>query len=241
MNNFRTDDQFIYLNDPYMEFYIPLDYFDETKKFAEDFSDYVNVLGIFTVGIFKDGKISEYKTMKHPYMIKVYVYESETRTVSIPHVGDVRCKVICFNKDQKVMDAQLIRDAINALTYLNLITNGKVPHSVPYDKAAVLWQKNQEMNDVNFGVRPEVEETVLSLVYRKKGVLSEKFAKTFGSEQHTDPFNYDTADLRKVCQYASTFSSVTFEDIDTMITTSINRARNKIPEMYTPVEQTIKM
>ena len=49
------------------------------------------------------------------------------------------------------------------------------------------------------------------------------------------------ASIRKICQYASTFSSITFEDIDSMITTSVNRAREKKPEADTPVEMLFKL
>ena len=241
MSHFKSDNKYIYLEDPYMEFYVPLEYFDQTKRFAEDYSSYINVLGIFSVGIFKDGKVSEFKTLKNPYMIKCYVYESEIRTVDIPHIGEIRCKVISYNKGQKVMDSQIVEDSVNGLMFLNLMINGKLPKSCPYDKVFDLWDKNKTMNSVDFGVRAEVEEMIVSLVYRTKGKLTEKFAKTFGADKNTDPYQYDMVDLRKVCQYASTFSAITFEDFDTMVTTSINRARNKTPEMYTPIEETIKM
>ena len=241
MGSFRSDGKFIYLEDSHMEFYVPVDYFDESKHFAKDYSSYIEVLGVFDVGLFKDGKVYDYKVLNHPYMIKAYVYDSEIKTVNIPKAGEVKCKVISFEKGQKIMDASIVQDSVNGLMFLNLIIGGKIPKLCPYNKAYSLWIKNKEMHGVNFGVRPEVEEMILALVYREKGKLTSKFSKYYGLDEKANPYNFELADLRKVCQYASTFSAVTFEDFDTMVTTSINRSRNHTPESYSPIEDTIKM
>ena len=47
--------------------------------------------------------------------------------------------------------------------------------------------------------------------------------------------------IREICQYTSTFTAVTYEDIDAMITTSLNRTKTKAPEAYSPVEDIIKL
>ena len=49
------------------------------------------------------------------------------------------------------------------------------------------------------------------------------------------------ASIRSVCQYASTFSAITFEDMDSMITASVNRLRDKKEESESPVENLFKM
>ena len=54
-------------------------------------------------------------------------------------------------------------------------------------------------------------------------------------------FDYQTASIRQICQYTSTFTALTFEDIDSMITTSLNRSRNKGNEVDSPIERIIKM
>lgn len=241
MGSFKSDGKFIYLEDAHMEFYVPMEYFDPTKHFAQDFSSYINVLGIFPVGIFKNGKIAEYKTMKHPYMIKVYCYDNDVQTITIPKIGDIRCKVIAFNKGQKIMDAVHVEDSVDGLMFLNMILDGKIPATCPYDQVYQLWHKNKVMNGIDYGVRAEVEEMILALMYRNKYNLSEKFATVYGASKTVDPYEYKMVNVRQVCQYASTFSGITFEDFDTMVTTSINRSRNKTPEMYAPIEDTIKM
>ena len=237
---FRKDNEFVYLTDDYMEFYIPLDFFDQSKRFAVDFSSYIETLGLFYVGIFEKGSFKEFKVMKQPYTITVYVYDSENRTVQLPD-GETVCKVLKYNKNAALMNSKIIQDAQSSLEYLDLVMGGKVPSSVPYNMVAIFCQKNKMVNKVNFGVRPEVEEMVIALNYRNPNDLSEPFAITYGGNLAVSPHAYTTVGTRQICQYASTFSSLTFEDMDAMLTTSINRSRKKGKEKFSPIEDVIKM
>ena len=237
---FKKENGFIYSDVEYMEFYVPLEFFDQTKRYAVDFSSYIETLGLFYVGIFKGGQLQEYKVMKQPYQISVFVYDSEHKNVSLPS-GETACKILKFNKGAKIMNAKIIQDAQTSLQYLDMVMGGKIPPSVPYDMAADVFQKNKMVNKVNFGVRPEVEEMVIALNYRNPNNLAEPFAKLYGSDLSVSPYAYKTVSTRQICQYASTFSSLTFEDMDSMITTSINRSRDKGVEQFSPVEEIIKM
>jgi hypothetical protein len=49
------------------------------------------------------------------------------------------------------------------------------------------------------------------------------------------------ASIRQICQYASTFTALWFEDFDAMVTTSLNRTRENKPEANSPLEKIIKM
>jgi hypothetical protein len=224
-----------------MEFYIPLAFFDEQKKYAVDYSSYIETLGLFYAGIFENGNFKKYEVTKHPYQIKMYVYNSSNEVKDFPQEKGVPCKVLRYHRGMKVMDAKVIQDSQNSLQYLDIVMDGKIPKSIPYDKTAELWTKNQRTNNVGFGVRSEVEEMVLSLNYRNPKDLSQTFASLYGSDLSISANDYETVGIRQICQYASTFSSITFEDMDTMITTSINRARKKGKETFSPVEETIKM
>lgn len=237
---FRKDSNYVYLDTDYMEFYIPLEFFDQSKRYAIDYSSYIETLGLFYVGIFENGKLKNYRVMKQPYQITVYVYDSENRNINLPG-GETPCKVLKYNKNMKLMNSKIIQDAQSSLQYLDMVMNGKVPSSVPYDMAASLCQKNKMVNKVNFGVRPEVEEMVIALNYRNPSDLSEPFAKIYGGDINVSPYAYVTVGTRQICQYASTFSSLTFEDMDSMLTTSINRSRNKGTEQFSPIEEIIKM
>lgn len=239
MSPFRSDGSFIYLNEPYCEFYIPMYYFDTTKRFAEDLSDKIHVLGLFNVGIFNNGKLKELRTLNLPTMIDIFVYDSELREVTMSNGETTQCKVIKYLKDAKIMQSMIIADDGNVKDYLKFLLAGNLPPLIPYSKGLQLWLKNQSMNDVNFGIASSYLELILSVMYRNPDDLSQKFA-TIASNHGVSDYDYAGCSIRQICQYNSTFTALTFEDMDSMITTSLNKSRDKVKERESPVEQIIK-
>lgn len=241
MSIFKSDGNHIILNTDYCEFYIPLYYFDSTKRFAEDFRDYISVLGIFNVGIFENGKFSKLSTFNIPTFIELKVYDSEERIVSLAGDEEVPCKVCKYYKGNIICNSTLIEDSSNVELFLNMIISGSLPKTIPYNKALDIWRKNLELNKVSFGVSSTVLELLLSVMYRNKDKPEEKFSKKIGKDSSVSEYDYQMVNIRQVCQYASTFTAVTFEDIDSMLTTSLNRTREKKKETESPIEKVIKM
>lgn len=239
---FRSDGTFIYLKAPYCEFYIPQSFFKSTAGFAEDRGEVIRGMGLFDVGIFNDGKLVEIKTLNIPTWIELFVHESENRDVKLPGSdGLVPCKVLIYYSGAKVMSSSIIEDSSNVQSYLSLICGGKLPTSVPYGKSAQIWRKNQQMNGVHLGVPAVIEEMILSVAYRDKNNMGQKFCKVIGRNKNVSEYDYSMASIRQICQYASTFTALWFEDFDAMITTSLNRTRENKPEANSPLEKIIKM
>lgn len=243
MKNFRSDNEFIYLERPHCEFYIPLSYFESASGFAEDLGQKINTLGVFNVGFFDNGKLTEKRILNIPTWIELFVYDYEIRSVTFrDDAPPVQCKVLKYFHGNKIMPSYIIQDSDNAKLYLKFIINGKIPDSIPYDLSLSLWRKNQLLNKVHLGVPSVIEELILSAVYRDKKNPMNKFAYIIGKDpDHVSKFDYTMASIRQICQYTSTFTAVTFEDIDSMITTSLNRSRNHTIEKESPIEEIIKM
>lgn len=239
MGVFRSDGSFIYLDIPYCEFYIPMFYFDSSKRYAEDLSNKINVFGFFNVGIFSNGKLKEMKTLNLPTMIEINVYDSEVRDITMTNGKTTPCKVIKYLKDAKIMQSMIFQDDTNAKNMLKMITSGNLPEIIPYSKCLDVWRKNQELNEVHFGVSSCYLEIILSTMFRNPNNLSQKFS-AIASNKDVSDYDYATASIRQICQYNSTFTALTFEDMDSMITTSLNKSREKIPERESPVEKIIK-
>lgn len=240
---FKTDGDFIYLTSPYCEFYIPQSFFKSSAGFAEDRGEIIRGIGLFDVGVFSDGKLVEMKTLNIPTWIELYVYDSENRDVKLPGSDDlVPCRVLMYYQGAKVMNSKIIEDSSNAELYLKLICGGKIPTSVPYGKSAQIWRKNQMMNGVHLGVPAVIEEMILAVAYRDKKDLGQKFCKVIGqNKNNVSEYDYSMASIRQICQYASTFTALWFEDFDSMVTTSLNRTRENKPEANSPLEKIIKM
>lgn len=239
---FKSDQTYIYLKKPYCEFYLPQSYFEGMSGFSEDLGQMIRGLGVFVIGFFENGKLKEYKTMAIPTTTEVYVNDYENRMVDLPGSGPTMCKVLKFFEGDKVMNSTTIDDSSNAELYLKFVTQGKVPKTIPYDKALMLWRRNQEMNGVHLGVPAVIEELILSVSYRDKNNPGRKFSHVIGKDpENVSPFDYTMASIRQICQYTSTFTALTFEDMDSMITTSLNRTREHNPEAASPIESLIKM
>lgn len=237
---FRSDGNFLYCAADRMEFLIPVSYFDAARKFAEDFGSYIKVFGLFDVAVY-NGSAKITKCMNCPTFIDIFNYDSEVEEVDLPGEGVKPCRVIRYLKGQKIMEASIVENSDNAQTYVKFINSGKVPKTVPYNYTPQIWTKNQELSNADFGIRSETEEMILALTYRNPNNRGEKFAQLYGSDLSVGEHDYTTASIRQICQYASTFTSMTFEDIDSMITSSLNRTRTKGKETFTPVEEIIKM
>lgn len=242
MNFFRSDNKYIYLNSPYCEFYIPMYYFDGIGGFAEDLGQHIRTLGVFDVGFFENGKLKEMHVMNVPTWIDVVVYDSEIRDIRLPgDTSTTQCKVLKFFKDQVVMNSTIIEDSSNAEAYLNFVTKGKIPPIVPYEESIQIWRKNQELNSANLGVPSVILELILSVSYRDKKNPGNKFAHVIGSNLDVSQYDYVMNNIRQICQYTSTFTALTFEDVDAMVTTSLNRTRKHKPEAVSPLEDLIKL
>lgn len=238
MGVFRSDDRYIYLDIPYCEFYIPNYYFD--AKWAQLLTKTVRCLGLFNVGLFENDKLKEMKIFNLPTTIELFMYETEKRVVSFKGSPDTPCFVLKYIKGQKICDSYTIEDSTNSETYLDMITKGKVPPTIPYNKTLNVWMKNQELNNVHFGVPSATLEMILAVSYRDKNNMEKKFSTVIGKNPDTSEWDYSMATIRQICQYASTFTAMTFEDINAMITTSVNRTREGKEEMESPVEKIIK-
>lgn len=239
MNIFEVKGDYIYLSAQYCEFYIPMYYFDPTTRYAEDIHEGISVLGIFNVGIFDNGKLKEMKLFNLPTFVTIFAEDSETREITLPHGETLPCRVVKFIKGAKIMQSVMFENDEYAKAYLNFITSGKLPRFIPYSKMVDVWKKNQKINGVNFGLPSLYLEMVLSVICRNPKDLSQKFAK-IASESGVSDYDYASASIRQICQYNSTFTALTYEDIDSMISSSLNKSREKVHENESPVERVIK-
>lgn len=239
MGVFRSDGNYIYADASYIEFYIPMYYFDSTRRFAEDLSDKINVLGLFNVGIFDNGQLKEMKTLNLPTIITIHVYDSELREVIMTNGETMQCKVVKYLKDAKIMQSMIFENDVYSKDYLKYSTSGNLPSIIPYSKAREIWEKNQRLNSVHFGVSSLYIELIISVLYRNPNNMSQKFSK-IASKEGVGDYDYVMASIRQICQYNSTFTALTFEDFDSMATTSLNKSREKVKEITSPVEQIIK-
>lgn len=242
MGYFKIINNYICLDAQAMEFYIPKYYFDEKNKFAEKLRYTIKCLGVFDVGIFENGNLKEMKVLNLPSMVDIYVYDYEDRVMTLPNNDEPEpVTVVKYIKGQQIMPTTVVADSTNVESFMNFVLKGKVPSIVPYEKSLQIWMKNQRMNDAGLGVPDVMEELILSVSYRYKKNPHTKFSHVIGKNPNMSQYDYVMNNVRQICQYTSTFTAVTFEDMDMMITTSLNRTRTHSEEAYSPIEDLLKL
>lgn len=242
MGYFRSDGNFIYLTAEKAEFYIPKSYFDTAGGgFASFSGEIVNSLGVFNVGIFKSDKLIDMKVLNLPSFVDFFVVDNEERDVNLPGYDDpVPCVVLTYYNGHKIMNASLVEDSSNVEAYANFILKGKCP-LVAYHDTINIWNKNQSMNNCSLGVRPEILELVIAVTHRYKADPTIKFSNVISKNNKISEYDYETNNIRQICQNTSTFTALTYEDMDTMITASLNRTNSGSEEAYSPVEMLLKL
>lgn len=239
----KDDGENIVFNGSYMEMYIPNFYFE--GKLAEDFGTSVRVFGLFNIRTFDEkGKPLKLETFNVPTMLYIHPSEIEKRDIQLieGNENDVETyRVAKFYRGNVIMQNSIPQDASNVELFLSILTAGKVPKTIPYGQVLQVWQRNLELNGVKLGVTSTILEIIISEIYRNKKKPEETFAKLIGRNPDTSEYAYRTANIREICARNSTFAALTFEDMDQMITSSININKYNKEESNSPIEKIIKM
>ena len=245
MNKYlKADKGYIVLaNAAYAEVYIPKDDIDGSGAIGVIQGDIINILGVLNISFFdSSGKKLGTSLLKMPTWINLFAVNRENKTVELPgYDTPVPCVVVTYMTGNKLTTTTTIQDSANCMAFLDVVLKGKLPPTIPYSDAYELLSLNQEINGVNLGVPAMILELILSGVYRYKENPALKYSIVAAKNPKISEFDYKMMNSRQVCQYTSTFTAMTFEDIDSMITTSINKTKNKEPEPYVPTEDIIKM
>ena len=236
---FKKEKEYIKLNAPSMEMYIPMDFFE--NNLAEDNGDIIKVFGLVHTQLFdKDNKPNGMEILNIPTSITISPSSTERSSMVLNEGEEPQKVLICrFIKEDNVMRSTIAKDAGEVEKFVNMMLRGKVPR-MPYNKIISVWQKNLQMNGVGLGVPSSILEMIISEVYRNKEKPEESFRFKISKNPNTDQLGYITANMRQICAKNSTFAALTFEDIDSMIVSSLNRSIYNKEEAKSPLEKIIK-
>lgn len=237
------DGNSIKFNGHYMEIYIPGTYYD--TKLAENHGGIINTFGVLTYTVF-DNKSKDIDTgiINLPTMITLSPTETSDEKLHMKNNPDTepkKYKVCKFYKGDKIMPSNISADSSNVEAFINIIFNNRLDGNIPYNKLLDIWQKNLELNNVKLGVSSSNLEIIISEIYRDRHNPNQTFAKVVGKDPKHSQFDYKSANIREICSRNSTFAALTFEDMDAMITTSLNMKNYNKKQVVSPIEKIIKM
>ena len=227
----------IILDAPYMELYIPVDWL--SNGLAVDAGTYIETLGLIYMKIFDSNeKILSQGILKMPTTINIYPDETERKTIKL-NDNEEKVLVCKFFKGSSITDSKIKQSSDNAEKFLNILIRGSIPKIVPYDEILSLWNKNLSMNGVALGVPSFIKEIIIREVYRNSSKKEETFSVIAGQGK-AKMTDYATSNMREICAQNSTFAAITYEDMDSMLITSLNRSKLNKAQVESPLERIIK-
>ena len=222
-----------------LEIYVPSSFFEQSK--AEFQGSKLRTFGLLNCrGFDKNGKVIFTEVLNLPTMIFLTPDETYSSTVSLDGVqGDARYTVCVFNRNTPVTSAYITVDPTNVEHYLDMVLNGKVT-GVPYDSLLEVWNKNMSMNGLDLGVPSAILEIIISEMYRDGANTMRRFSAAKNENPKISDTSYATTNVRELCAKNSTFAALSFEDMDSMITVSLNSKKEQRKQNISPIERVIK-
>lgn len=235
MNILYAKDAKFFCSD-YTEIYIPKAYFEDGM--AENNGDSMETFGVVYVRAYPNGSEGKLNIMKTPVMINLMVYEYKEESITVKE-RSIDVVTLKYPKDSYVMRQSVTKGREVAEKFMNMILNGKLPHTLNYPDIIELWWKNLEMSGVNFKVPSKIYEMIIAVIYRNSDNKKKRFGQWYGSQLNPSGYGYATSNVRAVVRDQSTFGGMVFEDMGTMITNGINNAESGFEEPKSPLEKII--
>ncbi len=231
-------DGYIVFTGDELEFYIPEFYKD--KKMLEINSDSCTIFALFNCRVTNGGKKGPMETFNFPSSVEIMVKPEEKRKMDI-YGEEETFYVFRIRKNERIMRDQFQKNSLNVTKFIDVLTGGKIPKTIPYNHILEIWQRNLAMNGVHLNVASVVLESIISQIYRDPSQPQRRFAMKIGKDQNGDEYGYMTANVRRITALDSTFAGITFEDMDQMRIDGINNTVYKRKQSVSPIEKIIKM
>ena len=224
----------------YMEIYIPEYYFE--SQLAQNQGTAIKTFGLLNTAVFDSSNKELLRDIINlPTTIFLYPSDIEDRSLSFNGDEPTKYRVAKFYKNDTIMPNSIQQDSSNIESFVQLMCAGKLDSSVPYNKIIEIWEKNLELNNIRLNVSDIILGIIISEIYRDKSNADRKFARVIGKDPSVSQTAYRTANIREICSRNSTFAALTFEDMDAMITTSLNMKNYGKKQVESPIEKIIKM
>lgn len=244
MNEFTKDAEYVYINVPYAEAYIPDILFGDPEKpstIASEYGQGIRSIGIFYMRYFTNDnqKRNEVpvKTFNYPNIIEMYPSEVSVETLTFDDTTE-KYRVLKFHKGDIMMSSFIKQDSTNCEMFLTMMTTGKIPRSLSYEGILQAALKNFDINGVNPGVPSVTVQIIISELCRSRKDPALQFRKVAG-KGNTDMHDYKSANMNEVSSYSSVMAALTFERFSDKLATSLNMTKLGTKQTKSPIERVI--
>lgn len=237
--NFKEENNKVYFTGKYMEVCIPYYYFE--GNMAQIIGDKIETLGIFIIKVYDDvdkkGK-SENHIYKFPSLIftKPSLYYKEKASVNKKIYDFLVLQYYC--NDIFIDSTIVVQSGSFANDFISFYHNGKIPTFIDYNDLYQIELETTFVNKMKFPVAGTILEGIVSEICRDPDDLNNSFR--FKAADGANLKDYVPISITEIPTYTSTFTSMTFQDIDYQMITSVNKTRYNRDEKMSPLEETIK-
>lgn len=239
---FKEETDYIRFTGPYMEAYLSSFLFE--KGLAKEIGENIETFGIFNIITYNDieGKSpNPIRLFNVPATIMTYPSIIETKMIDLHKTGEAEPFVVLkYYQNDLFCPTFVAKNSLYFKNFLEILVGGKIPTSTPYDAIFDMWKKNMDISGLDYDVSDSVYETVISEIYRCKSKPEMRFGMIMGSDPNHSPYDYRTANPRTIAKLNSTFTGVTFENMDEMLLSGVNNSTSNRKENVSPMEKVFK-
>jgi hypothetical protein len=235
----KKDSSLLYNNTGELLYYIPEDYFEDTKSpVAEVVGQYVVSMGIFDWALVQEnGKVGEAKPFMFPTIIRCKPHNIESvKELSLNGLKPKDYRILHFQKgDEAISDIYIpqIIDNVETMFKIMAINGGKIPRSVPYDKMHEYFPMSMKLNGNSYGLNMQMFGVMVSEICRDTNDLS----KPFRLSNMKSMYNYQQISISMVPKYISPYVSLTSQNFDESLMAAITM--DPKDAKYSPLEKVV--
>lgn len=226
-----------------MKIYIPSSYFEFNTAEFSGITVTSLALFYFEVKTFEmeqknqDGK---FYLLKLPAKINFEFEDNYKETKDIKNSGMIDYTVFVLNNGNIFMSNENVeRNSLNAKDFIYLIHRGRFPSIIPYEEIIQMYLQNLELNNFDLETTSTIIEFMLSELFRWNKDEKIAFRKAINMP-NVSSMDYKNINMSNLSTFASTFSSLSFQDFNQSVISSIKRDINNEKQIESPAEKIIK-
>ena len=239
----KVDKQVIFEGE-YMEIYIPKASIDQKIAYLK--GENIETLGIFNFLVYtgenRDPKKAEIRTLTLPFKIQFEFkrfFDSKIKLSS--EIAEEDYRVFVLEKGNLFcVQTEHAKSSANSKDLIFMIHGGHLPSSVKYDKVLDCYLGTTLLNGVDLKIPLLIYEIIVAELCRYKDNINIPFRIALDKNNKLTQHDYTSISIKKLPALNSTFSALTFEDINNAVITSIGKTKNNEVEKESPIEKVLK-
>lgn len=234
----------VVFNGDVLNIYIPTKSFE--RKQAKYNGEYITTMGMFIFEIqtfeqIEKGMSGIFHRLTIPNNIDFQYTDSSKFKGKIDKYPNDEYTVFRLEKGDKFIANVFVQQISSAvITFVKALHGGSMPKSISYDEILGLYHNVLELNNVSLNAPSLIYELSIAEVCRSKKDQSKPFRDAVNKKPDMSRYDYVNINLNKLPMLNSTFSGLTFENMNDAIIKSLDRTETGGEEKFSPLERPIK-